>query len=289
MRARLLSCVLLLAAGAAGCIDATTVISVKPDGSGTLEQRVLMNAQAFAGMFQLGGGAPAPSGQGSTPGFGIPGFGAPAAPDTSREDELKAAAARLGEGVRFVSSAPISGPNGFTGVAATYAFDDIGKLRIDQDPSMAGAPGGVQVQRREGKPLVFSFARKEGGTSVLTANFTDMANQATGRASEAAPQGGPSPVSPEMLGMAKAMFAGFRVGIVLQPAGEIVRTNAAWVDGRTVTLLEMDLGALLQDEAKLREIQTALGPNPSVTELKPYLVGLKGLKMNDPIVTVEFR
>ena len=51
----------------------------------------------------------------------------------------------------------------------------------------------------------------------------------------------------------------------------------------------MDLGALLADEAKLKEVQKVLGPNASVAELKPYLKDIKGLKVNDPVVTIAFK
>ena len=56
------------------------------------------------------------------------------------------------------------------------------------------------------------------------------------------------------------MFQGFKVNIDLQVDGKIVKTNADHVKGSKVTLLEMDLGALLADEAKLREVQKVLGP-----------------------------
>lgn len=272
MRVRSLVSVLLVAAATVGCIDSTTVITVKPDGSGTLEQRVVVNTQAFKGMLQPGSSS----------------FGTPMQDPATQEAEMKAAAAKLGDGVRFVSVTPVKTPDGLEGVAATYAFDNIATLRLDQDPSLTGTPG-VTGERRESKPIVFAFTRNTNGTSTITANFTDVANEAGARAAAAAPQGAQPEAPPEMMAMAKAMFAGFRVGIVLQPAGEIVKTNATWVEGSRVTLLEMDLGALLQDEKKLRDIQAALGPNPSVTELKPYMAGLKGLKLNEPVVTVEFR
>ena len=41
-----------------GCIRSATLINVKPDGSGTIEQTVLMNAAALKGMLGgLGGSA----------------------------------------------------------------------------------------------------------------------------------------------------------------------------------------------------------------------------------------
>ena len=36
-------------------------------------------------------------------------------------------------------------------------------------------------------------------------------------------------------------------------------------------------------------MQKALGPNASVSELKPYLKDVKGLKVNDPVVTISFK
>ena len=103
------------------------------------------------------------------------------------------------------------------------------------------------------------------------------------------PAGGPNMDNPQMTEMMKTMFKGFKVNIDLQVAGTILKTNADHVAGSRVTLLEMDLGALLADEAKLREVQKVLGPNASVAELKPYLKDIKGLKINDPVVTIAFR
>ena len=95
--------------------------------------------------------------------------------------------------------------------------------------------------------------------------------------------------NPQMLDMMKSMFKGFRIGIDIEVAGKILKTNADHVAGSRVTLLEMDLEALMQDEAKLKQMQKALGPNASVSELKPYLKDVKGLKVNDPVVTIAFR
>lgn len=260
-----------------GCINASTLIKVKPDGSGTLEQMVLMNAQAFRGMFSA---------------MGADGKPAQMGPATVNEAQLREAAAKLGEGVTFVSATPMKNEAGFEGVKAVYAFTDISKLQVDQDPNLSGTNQGVQVQRKASKPVVFKMAKSANGTSVLTANFTDMQDKAEAKAREQAPpagQPGPDMVNPQMLEMAKAMFAGFHVVIDVEVAGQLVKTSSEYVAGNKVTLLEMDLGELLKNEAKLKEIQSKLGPNPTVAELKPYLAGVKGLKMNEPVVTIEFK
>ena len=51
----------------------------------------------------------------------------------------------------------------------------------------------------------------------------------------------------------------------------------------------MDLGALFEDEAALKAMEGKVGPGASIAEMRPYLKGLKGLKFNDPVVTIEFR
>jgi hypothetical protein len=89
--------------------------------------------------------------------------------------------------------------------------------------------------------------------------------------------------------MMKSMFKGFKVSIDVVVAGAIVKTNADHVAGSRVTLLEMDMEALLTDDAKLKELQKVLGPGASVSELKPYLKDVKGLKINDPVVTIAFK
>ncbi len=93
--------------------------------------------------------------------------------------------------------------------------------------------------------------------SNLTVTFNDkpVADKAA-----AAPKGGPTMDNPQMTEMMKTMFKGFKVNIDLQVAGTIVKTNADHVAGSKVTLLEMDLEALLADEAKLKEVQKVLGP-----------------------------
>ena len=252
-----------------GCIRSATLITVKPDGTGTVEQTVLMNAAALKGM--LGGlGEPQQSSGGVS------------------EEELRKAAARLGEGVTYVSSEPIKAPDGFEGAKAIYAFTDITKLRVDQDPNLSGStPGGVSATtKKSDNPVTFAMTRT-GGVSNLTVTFNDK--PARDKAAEAPPTGGPQMDNPQMTEMMKTMFKGFKVNIDLQVVGSIIKTNADHVAGSKVTLLEMDLEALLADEAKLKEVQKVLGPNASVAELKPYLKDIKGLKINDPVVTISFK
>ena len=263
-----LALALVAAVVGSGCIRSATLITVKPDGSGTIEQTVLMNASALKGM--LGGlGSPQQSTSGAI-----------------NEDELRKSAARLGEGVSYVSSEPLKAPDGFEGSKAIYAFTDINKIKVDQDPNMSGStPGGITAAPKSDNPVTFAMTRS-GGVSNLTVTFNDK--KVTDK-TPPPPAGGPQMDNPQMTEMMKTMFKGFKVNIDLQVVGSIIKTNADHVAGSKVTLLEMDLEALLADEAKLKEVQKVLGPGASVAELKPYLKDIKGLKINDPVVTVAFK
>ena len=68
-----------------------------------------------------------------------------------------------------------------------------------------------------------------------------------------------------MMQMVKTMFQGFKVGIDLQVEGKIVKTNADYVNGSRITLLEIELAGLFEDEAKLKALQSKFGPGTTLT------------------------
>lgn len=252
-----------------GCINSATLIRLKPDGSGTIEQSTLVNTQAFRGAL---GGLDAQGGR-------------PAGP-VINEADIKRQAERMG-GVKYVSSEPINGPNGFEGTKTIYAFDDINQVRVDQDPNMSGSTSGTFGTPPSVKnPVLFALA-KNGGTSTLTVTFPDQAKTVPAGADPA--QGGPDMSNPQMMAMMKNLFDGFKVAIALEVDGSIVKTNADYVSGNHITLLEMDLGKLLQDQEKLKQLQSKVRPGASISEVKPYLKDVQGIKINEPVITVEFK
>jgi hypothetical protein len=256
-----------LAIAAAGCIKSASLIQVKPDGSGTIEQTMMVNPAAMKGMM-AGMGAAA----GKAPG------------PVLNEADFKRAAERMG--VRPVSLTPIKEGN-FEGQKAVYAFDDISKVRVDQDPQMSGASSGkVSAASSSRSPIRFGF-KQQGETSVLTISVDEQAAaDATAKANEA-----PSldKIDPAMMQMIKTMFDGFHVAIDLAVDGKIVKTNADYVNGSRITLLEVDMDDVLSDEEKLRALQSKVKPGMSLSDIRPYLKDIKGVKVNHPTVTIEYR
>jgi len=252
-----------------GCINSTTLIKLKADGSGTVEQTTLMNVAALKSMM--------PGADKQLGGTGV------------NKADLERTAARMGKGVRLVSAEPAKGANGFEGSTAVFAFDDINQIQVNTGPSMSGSTDGrVSAEPTAEDPVRFTLTRA-GGTSTLTIAFVDKPGASMGVEAGAKPDGMPDLTNPMMMNMIKSMFAGFKLNIALEVDGAIVKTNAEYVTGSRLTLLEMDMDALLADEAKLKILQEKLGPNPSLSAVKPYLKDIKGIKVDGPTINVQFK
>jgi hypothetical protein len=266
---RMLRAVLLVTASATlvGCINSATLIKVKPDGSGTVEQTTLVNTGAMKVMM---------------PGMTPPG----PAGGAVNEADLKRTAERMGKGVRLVSAEPAKAGT-FEGTKAVFAFDDINQVAVSQDPSMSGSSDGAfgAPPPAPENPVKFTLTRN-GATSTLTVQFQDKPVPAD---KPNMPPGGPDLTDPTVLNMVKTMFDGFKVNIDLEVVGSIVKTNAEYVNGSRMTLLAMDLALLFQDQEKLKALQGKVGPGASLSEVKPYLRDVKGIKIDGPTVTVEFK
>ncbi len=262
--------VLIAAVTLTACLDSTTIVKVKPDGSGTVEQTTLVNTAALKGMM---------SGAQAKPSDG---------PVINRDD-LERTAARMGKGVTLVSAEPFTGANGFEGTKAIFAFEDINLIQISQDPNLSGGTGGRNAtEPTADDPVKFTFKRGA-TTSTLTINYIDK--PPTGDATPNPAGGGDMPdlTNPMVMNMIKTMFKGLKINIGLEVVGSIVNTNAEYVNGPRITLLEMDVESLFADEAKLKALQGKLGPDASLSEVKPLLKDIKGIKIDGPSISVEFR
>ena len=254
---------------ASGCINSASLIKVKPDGSGTLEQTMLVNMAAIKGLMAGMGASQTKESGGAL-----------------NEAEFKRTAERLG--MRPVSLTPIK-DGGFEGGKAIFAFDDITKVRVDQDPQLAGRTAGIGgggADAGSSNPIKFGLAR-QGANSVLTITVDEKVTESATTRAQDAPN--LESIDPAMLKMIKTMFDGFRILIDVEVDGTIVKTNADYVAGSRVTLLEVDMAGVFADEAKLKALQSKVQPGSSISDLRPYLKDIKGVKINHSALTIEFR
>ncbi len=258
--------VLLLGAALAcsACFQLSTVIRVKPDGSGTIDQRLVFTQAAVAQLRQfaaLGGG------RGGTSG----------AFDPLSEQQARDAAATLGPGVTYVPSVPIDSPEG-VGRDIRYAFTDVNTLKLDQAPppprGMPSPPAGSAAEQR----VTFAMTKQANGNSLLTITVPQLP-ALSGKAQTSGP-------TAEQLAMFKPMLAGARLSIAVEPAGRLVATSSPYVAGQRVIVLELNLDDLLRDETLLQRLQAARTPE----EAKAILKEVPGLKANlEPEITIEFQ
>jgi len=270
---RMLRVMALLAATAvmAGCLSVDSNIKVKPDGTGTIEQTMLVNSSAMGMMAMMGEPA-----EGSE---------APTAETMFSEEKLRADAAKLGEGVTYVSSTPVA-QGEMKGVTAIYAFTDFNKLNINTSPDL---DTGDDDEGSSGDTLDMALS-KRGGSSLISFNL--FGRDEPPAATEDAADPGESPfgdMPKEMMGMLAPMFKDMRVAVSVEPQGELVRTNATHVNGQRVTILDIAFGELFADPAGLEKLEK-LGKKPSLEQLRTALAGVKGIKLNeaDPL-EIEFR
>jgi hypothetical protein len=259
MRCCRLSCVLAVGLLSCGCFQMTTVMKVNGDGSGTIDHRMVYATSALAQLRQFA----ALGGRGGQ------------TVDPLSEQQARDMTASIGPGVTYVSSTPINSPFG-QGREAIYAFTDVSQLRISTQPA---APGGLAVRTQgfstNGETITFSLTHETAGNAVLhihvpEPNFLDALG---------------SPGATAQIGMIKTMLAGAHVLLVAEPSGALVRTSSPYVDGRRVTLLEVDLDRVLQDETLLPRLQAATTPE----EAKAIVKSAAGLKINlDREITLEF-
>ena len=258
-----LAIVLCLAAISTACLRSTTVISISPDGSGTIVQETGVSPQAMAMLQGMAAG-------GEQKGMPAEMFG---------EEHAQKIASTMG--VRFVSGEPIKTAQ-LEGYRARFAFDDVRKLQMKMNQEATAALGGGKAGGEP--PFGFGFERR-GDSAILT--ITMPQEKPEGLSGIGAGMGGATAgeTTPEQnaqaLQMMKMMMQGMFVDISLEVDGRIIKTNAPHVDGSRLTLIQLDFDKLLADESGLTQLQKA-------TDLQS-LGNVAGLKViTDRTVTVEF-
>ncbi len=248
-----------LALATTACFQSTTVVKLKADGTGTINQRLVFTAAAIEQMKQLAGAT---------------GNGGAAAFDPLSDDTAKEMAGGLGPGVRFVSSTPVKTADG-EGRDMVFAFDDIRALQVSQQPP------GADALASGGDNLKFALTRT-GANALLTITMPGVSSL-TSAVGGGAGGGGAPPLA--QLAMLKTLLAGARVTIAVEPVGRLVHTNSAYVDGNRVTLIELQLDALFADPT----LFTKLAAAPDTAAAEALLKGVPGLKVpSQPEITIEF-
>jgi len=280
-RCWLVTAFLVLFGATSGCVTSDTLIKLNPDGSGVVVQKTLMSTEMIAQLTTMmqGLAQQIAGNEASQKDMRMP--------ELFREKDARARAAKMGEGVSFVSSRKIT-IEGMEGQEATYAFRDVTKLKLNEKPETPSMLGLQASSSGSGSETTFRFSRLQNGHSQLTAVFSPRpSKKASSEESVTEPNRAAKAPTAEQLEQAKKFFAGFRIGMAVEVQGNLVKTNSVYQEGAKVTLLEMDFSELLSNDTLLQQAAAIKGQN--LDEAKELLKGLKGFKINlDPEVKIEF-
>jgi len=231
---------LCLALLSSGCVDVEKVITLNADGSGTLVETALLTKDMFKD-FEESIRLDAQSGQ---------------EPQWIWLDKnlLRDRAPALGAGVTFVSAKRVSSEK-FEGWSATYAFTDIGKLKVDQSPFPLGPHAWIDgAATPSDSPVPMRFEFQKGSPSELIVN---LAPPAGARAEQPGLPQDPEKVN-EFADLLGRMLKDARIAIAIDFPAAIVQTDARFHEGRRVTLMDLDFNKLLADPERRRKLSASV-------------------------------
>ena len=261
-------CILLLLTG---CFQIKTIVRVNPDGSGTVEESMLLSNKIMAQIDEMAQGFAGETGQKPKP------------LELFEPDKLRKKAADMGAGVTYLSGSKLETAD-YTGYRATYAFTDINQLKLQKEK---GAPTGEN--KPDSLPITFHFTKGSPASLTIVQPHSPTVEKAT-----ATPAGEPeaSPIQPQMSDTASRqlaeMFMGMKFVLAVEVNGTIISTNATHRSNNRLTLVDFDLarfGASGPELAKLGKLR-----NSSFQDAKELFKQVPGIKMdmNDE-VTVVFK
>jgi hypothetical protein len=264
----------LLSAGAlSGCFQSLVLVKVNKDGSGTLEETMVLT-ESFSQLLAKMSGQEAPS------------------QDKQKNDvdeqRLQEKARAMGEGVRLVSAEPVKNEKG-SGYRAVFSFPDINKVRVNQNPGagIAAGPGAEEESQSQSPEEWLQFRFTPGSTSTLQVLYPTPTEGEQETQKEEEPQQDMGE-NPEMMQMMRQLYSDMRISITLEVAGRIVDTNARYVDGSRVTLMDVDFGKLLEDETRFQQL---LNANPkSIEEIEQITGDNPALRLDtQQEISIRFR
>lgn len=272
-----------LAAGLflSSCLQVNTTISVNPDGSGTVEQKVLMKSEVMAMMAGLSS-----MGQDNQNGSDQP-----AKPfSLFDKDQLTKDAAKMGAGVQLKTAEPVKNDFG-EGYRAVYAFSDITKVQINQNPGDT-LPSQMQSGNTESAstatPDYVRFAFRRGSPSVLTITFPTPPTDKSGGDTTADSSSGKGKMTEQDLAMVTQFYQDMQITTDVVINGNVVSTNASYRDGNRITLLDFQFNQLLANP----EFKTKLmeGNSSRMGNFQDLGKTFPGLKIETkPSIDVRFR
>ena len=262
----------VLTAVLSGCLQVNTKVNLNKDGSGTIEETFVMKNEVinmmkeFAVMFDST----------KTEKF-----------EMFNEEELRSKASNFGEGVKYVSGEK-STINGYEGYKVVYSFNDINKVKLSPSPDDK-IPFGDDLNKDKEKAvddyLKFNFTK--GNPSTLVVNFPKPQMEEEVKLDSAYTPIEDSTFTDEMQQKFVEMFDGMKIALHFNFEDAIDETDASFVDGSDVTLMQVDFSEILKHKDVLKKLQNS--EPKTMEEFREAVGDLEGIKIEfKEQVTIKF-
>jgi len=233
-----------------GCIKVNSNVIINKDGSGILEEQVLMSDMVITMMNE---------------------FMSSFQDSTSAPEE--------GEGVKYVSGEEIK-IDGWQGYKAIYSFEDLNKIKMETDPNTK-----VENPQDDGQATeYFSFKFIPGEIAELIIDRPDLSSKNQNEEISVETDSENQELDDNLI----KMMDGMTMTISLEFNGEIVETNASFVDGSKVTMLDIDFSEILKNKESLEMFKK--NPPDNLDEMKAIVENIPGMKVEfqKPVI-VKFK
>lgn len=258
---KLLSVAILSLVIFSGCLKVNTKVKFNKDGSGIIEETVLMSDAVVALMNEF-----MSSFQDSS--------SAPEEFKLFKENELRDKSLEFGEGVDYISGEEIVF-EGWEGYSAVYSFEDINQITIATDPNDKIESGTL------GDKEHFSFTFTPGIISELIINRPEIS--LTDMEVNTEVNNDNTQLDDKFINL----MEGMEVKILLEFEGGIVETNAEYVDDNKITLFDIDFSKLLKNKNSLKMLKN--NPPESLDDMKKLIEIVPGIKIDfQKPITVKY-
>jgi hypothetical protein len=270
---------LACAVSLAGCLTSNVLVTVRPDGSGTIEHTTTLRPSAMVQLETL----LAPDVAGNPPPGAASGRVSAQTLTEPRDDRRGSSSWHWGPTVRMRSTRSLKAAD-LVGWRTIYDFDDVSSLGVDLVPFTPGVGGFYRIaamERTATSRLQMSVEPIADGVERLTVRFPRFAMDPSAEPPAAAVSGSAA----EMAALAEVL-RGSRITVAIQTESPLLRTNSPHRQDNRVTLLDADL-----EKALFSRQLTMLASTPSTFEELLSSVGdLPGVVLaREHDVTLEYQ
>jgi hypothetical protein len=254
-----------------GCLQVNTTVNLNNDGSGTIEEVFVMKTEVINMMKEFAMAFDSTKSEGF---------------EIFNENELREKAAKFGEGVTYVSGELVKKDN-YEGYKVIYSFKDINKIKLNPSPEdkvpMGNDLGEVEEESVDDL-LKFNF--KKGNPSTLVIDFPKPQMEDKLETEETT-EFEDSTFSQEAEQKMIEMFDGMKMALYFNFKDGIDETDASFVNGSEVTLMEVDFSEIIKNKEVFKKFQ---GVKPeTMDEFKEVVGDLEGIKIEfKEQITIKF-